>query len=196
MVGVGRPGSGPRRHLNYGHAAGRAIETTSGFTLRHGEAVALGMVYAARVWELLTGAAAPPRSPPCRNASLRRPLTTSCAPVRGAYGRLRLDAPRRRQHRGADRDTRAVSTVRPAPCAWARGVLTDRTCDHGSWKDCAPDSDLLCEWMNSPGRLPCQNPSRTTHMTSRACLTRSYAEALHGVRAAALAGRCPRTAVS
>lgn len=47
---------GPRRHLNYGHTAGQAIETASGFTLRHGEAVALGMVYAARICELLTGA--------------------------------------------------------------------------------------------------------------------------------------------
>ncbi|MBM7167625.1 3-dehydroquinate synthase [Streptomyces sp. G44] len=46
---------GPRRHLNYGHTAGQAIEMASGFTLRHGEAVALGMVYAARVCELLTG---------------------------------------------------------------------------------------------------------------------------------------------
>ncbi|MEU6965952.1 3-dehydroquinate synthase [Streptomyces chrestomyceticus] len=47
---------GLRRHLNYGHTAGQAIETASGFTLRHGEAVALGMVYAARLCELLTGA--------------------------------------------------------------------------------------------------------------------------------------------
>ncbi len=44
-----RLGSGPldRRLLNFGHTLGHAFESQSGFSLRHGEAVALGMCIAA-----------------------------------------------------------------------------------------------------------------------------------------------------
>jgi 3-dehydroquinate synthase len=35
---------GERKSLNFGHTIGHAIELLSGFTLRHGEAVALGMI--------------------------------------------------------------------------------------------------------------------------------------------------------
>lgn len=38
-----------REVLNYGHTMGHAIELHSKFTLRHGEAVAIGMVYAAEL---------------------------------------------------------------------------------------------------------------------------------------------------
>jgi 3-dehydroquinate synthetase len=38
--------------LNFGHTIGHAIELLSGFTLRHGEAVAIGMVLEARAGEL------------------------------------------------------------------------------------------------------------------------------------------------
>jgi 3-dehydroquinate synthase len=41
---AGHPG---REILNYGHTMGHAIEQASGYTLRHGEAVAVGSVYAA-----------------------------------------------------------------------------------------------------------------------------------------------------
>jgi 3-dehydroquinate synthase len=44
--------AGPREMLNYGHTLGHAIERTEHYQLRHGEAVAIGMVYAAAVARL------------------------------------------------------------------------------------------------------------------------------------------------
>ncbi len=38
-----------RNILNYGHTVGHAVETASGFAVRHGEAVAVGMVAAGRI---------------------------------------------------------------------------------------------------------------------------------------------------
>lgn len=43
---------GVRKTLNFGHTVGHAIELLSGFTMRHGEAVAVGMVLEARAGEL------------------------------------------------------------------------------------------------------------------------------------------------
>jgi 3-dehydroquinate synthase len=42
---------GERKILNYGHTLGHALETLSGYTILHGEAVAIGMVLEARVGE-------------------------------------------------------------------------------------------------------------------------------------------------
>ncbi|MBW3602573.1 MAG: 3-dehydroquinate synthase [Actinobacteria bacterium] len=51
--------SGRRALLNYGHTVGHAVEALAGYgTFRHGEAVALGMVFAARLGERL-GVSAP-----------------------------------------------------------------------------------------------------------------------------------------
>lgn len=44
--GSGHPG---REVLNYGHTMAHAIERTSGYTVRHGEAVAIGCVYVAEL---------------------------------------------------------------------------------------------------------------------------------------------------
>ena len=44
--------AGPREFLNYGHTLGHAIERVEDFRFRHGEAVAIGMVYAATLGEL------------------------------------------------------------------------------------------------------------------------------------------------
>ncbi len=41
--------SGRRAILNYGHTLGHALETATAYELRHGEAVAIGLVYAAEV---------------------------------------------------------------------------------------------------------------------------------------------------
>jgi 3-dehydroquinate synthase len=44
--------AGQREMLNYGHTLGHAIERVEGYRLRHGEAVAIGMIYAAAVGRL------------------------------------------------------------------------------------------------------------------------------------------------
>ncbi|MDO5671940.1 MAG: 3-dehydroquinate synthase [Actinomycetaceae bacterium] len=46
--------SGIREILNYGHTFGHAIEKCEGFQIRHGQAVAIGMVYAAHLQRILT----------------------------------------------------------------------------------------------------------------------------------------------
>ncbi|MBC9733603.1 3-dehydroquinate synthase [Nocardioides marmotae] len=48
----GRDGHPGREVLNYGHTLGHAIEQVSGYTIRHGEAVALGCVYVAELARL------------------------------------------------------------------------------------------------------------------------------------------------
>lgn len=44
--------AGPREILNYGHTLGHAIEQTEEYQFRHGDAVAIGMVYAAALARL------------------------------------------------------------------------------------------------------------------------------------------------
>lgn len=47
---TGGPGGHPGREaLNYGHTLGHAIEKHSGYTVRHGEAIAIGCVYVAEL---------------------------------------------------------------------------------------------------------------------------------------------------
>ncbi len=59
VVGADEREAGGRAILNYGHTLGHALERLAGYQgLRHGEAVALGMVFAARVAEA-TGLAGP-----------------------------------------------------------------------------------------------------------------------------------------
>ncbi|RBQ00124.1 bifunctional shikimate kinase/3-dehydroquinate synthase [Bifidobacterium xylocopae] len=45
--------SGPREFLNYGHTLGHAIEQVEHFSWRHGQAVAVGMVFAAELSSIL-----------------------------------------------------------------------------------------------------------------------------------------------
>jgi 3-dehydroquinate synthase len=50
---TGGPGGRPGREaLNYGHTLGHAIERAEGYRVRHGEAVAVGMVYVAELARL------------------------------------------------------------------------------------------------------------------------------------------------
>jgi 3-dehydroquinate synthetase len=44
---------GSRAALNFGHTVGHAVESVSGYRLRHGEAVAIGMVAEAKLAEYL-----------------------------------------------------------------------------------------------------------------------------------------------
>jgi 5-deoxy-5-amino-3-dehydroquinate synthase len=46
---IGEGQSGGRALLNYGHTLAHALETAGGYDLRHGEAVAIGLVFAARL---------------------------------------------------------------------------------------------------------------------------------------------------
>jgi 5-deoxy-5-amino-3-dehydroquinate synthase len=49
LVAADERDSGARHLLNYGHTLGHALEVATGFGLRHGEAVAIGTVFAGRL---------------------------------------------------------------------------------------------------------------------------------------------------
>jgi 3-dehydroquinate synthase len=49
VVGRDLREAGPREVLNYGHTLGHAIERVENYTWRHGEAVSVGLVYAAEL---------------------------------------------------------------------------------------------------------------------------------------------------
>ncbi|OGO30478.1 MAG: 3-dehydroquinate synthase [Chloroflexi bacterium RBG_16_56_11] len=49
IVAADERDEGPREVLNYGHTVGHAVEAASGFSLKHGQAVSIGMVAAARI---------------------------------------------------------------------------------------------------------------------------------------------------
>ena len=49
IVGADERESGRRALLNYGHTLAHALETVGRYDLRHGEAVAIGLVFAARL---------------------------------------------------------------------------------------------------------------------------------------------------
>jgi 3-dehydroquinate synthase len=52
VVGADLRESGPREILNYGHTLAHAIERVEDYRTRHGEAVAIGMLYAAELSHL------------------------------------------------------------------------------------------------------------------------------------------------
>ena len=88
--------AGPREILNYGHTLGHAIEQAEGFRFRHGEAVAIGMTYAAALGRLA--------------GRLDEPTARRHREVLAAVGlptRYRPDAwPRLRAAMGADKKAR------------------------------------------------------------------------------------------
>lgn len=66
---------GVRKTLNFGHTVGHAIELLSGFTIRHGEAVGIGMVVESRAGEC-AGITAPGTSAAIADALARVGLPT------------------------------------------------------------------------------------------------------------------------
>ena len=77
--------SGPREMLNYGHTLGHAIERAESYRIRHGEAVSVGMMFAAALARLAG------RLDPAIAARHEAILTAVGLPVRyrGAWPRLR-----------------------------------------------------------------------------------------------------------
>jgi 3-dehydroquinate synthase len=78
--------TGLREVLNYGHTLGHALERLEGYRIRHGEAVAIGMVYAAEVARLC-GRLAPQIAARHRRVLSAVGLPTAC--VSGAWPALR-----------------------------------------------------------------------------------------------------------
>jgi 3-dehydroquinate synthase len=68
--------SGRRAALNFGHTLGHALETASGYRLRHGPAVAIGLCLEARLAEKETG------FPPAHTERLRALLSAFGLPTR------------------------------------------------------------------------------------------------------------------
>ncbi len=68
--------AGQREMLNYGHTLGHAIERAENYSVRHGEAVAIGMCFAAAVGRLTAGWT---RRPPPATGRSCRPSGCRCA---------------------------------------------------------------------------------------------------------------------
>jgi 3-dehydroquinate synthase len=78
--------AGQREFLNYGHTLGHAIERAENYTMRHGEAVAIGLVYAAAVGRL-TGRLDEPTA--ARHREILAAVGLPVAYQAGAWPRLR-----------------------------------------------------------------------------------------------------------
>ena len=95
--------AGRREILNYGHTLGHAIERVEGYRLRHGDAVAIGMVYAAELARLAGRL----------DAGSRAPAPQRAGRVRTAHGvRLRCLASAARCHRGGQEGARCPAAFR------------------------------------------------------------------------------------
>jgi 3-dehydroquinate synthase len=82
---------GERKILNFGHTLGHAVEAASGYALRHGEAIAIGMVLEAQLGELL-GVTAVGTSDAIRDAVTRAGLPSRTdLPADDLLARTRTD---------------------------------------------------------------------------------------------------------
>jgi 3-dehydroquinate synthase len=89
---------GPREILNYGHTLGHAIERVEEYRFRHGDAVAIGMVYAAALGRLAG------RLDAATAARHREVLTSVGLPTRYSAGAW----PELRQAMGLDKKARGT----------------------------------------------------------------------------------------
>jgi 3-dehydroquinate synthase len=78
--------AGQREFLNYGHTLGHAIERAEDYTMRHGDAVAIGLVYAAAVGRLAGRLDAPTAA---RHREILASVGLPVAYHAGAWPRLR-----------------------------------------------------------------------------------------------------------
>jgi 3-dehydroquinate synthetase len=87
---------GRRAVLNLGHTTGHALERLSGFSMRHGEGVAIGMIAAARISEAL-GRAAPGLADEIGGvlSSAGLPVTCPALPATSITAAMRHDKKRR-----------------------------------------------------------------------------------------------------
>ena len=98
---------GERAKLNFGHTVGHGVEAASGYRLRHGEAVAIGMVAESRLAERL-GVAESGTADRVTRLLMRVGLPTSCPAIdtrvihkmmsydkKKAGGRLKFALPKR-----------------------------------------------------------------------------------------------------
>ncbi len=82
---------GRREMLNYGHTLGHAIESVSGYSIRHGEAISIGMVFAA---QLARHSGLLDRGSAARHRELLSAMglpTTYSAPWKDLLARMRVD---------------------------------------------------------------------------------------------------------
>jgi 3-dehydroquinate synthase len=86
IVGEDEFENGVRQLLNFGHTVGHAVEKCSDFTVRHGQAVAIGMVLAARASERLG------LSEESCSGEIRRVLEKTGLPTRSPFGPDELSA--------------------------------------------------------------------------------------------------------
>jgi 3-dehydroquinate synthetase len=116
VVGADEREAGRRAILNYGHTLGHALEIAGRYDLRHGEAVAIGLVYAAELARLLG------RIDAARVAEHRRVVAATTCPIacrrastRRARRPVRPGQEGRRRHHLRARRAERVSSRWPRP---------------------------------------------------------------------------------
>jgi 3-dehydroquinate synthase len=119
---------GRRAILNFGHTVGHALERLSDYELRHGEAVAIGMIAAARIAVALDQAA--PALVEKLSSALGRaglPLMSPPFPVEEILGAMRHDKKRkgRRLRWILPRDVAEMEIVTDVPLDVVRSVLVE-----------------------------------------------------------------------
>ena len=115
VVGADLRESGLREILNYGHTLAHAIERVEDYRIRHGEAVAIGMVYAAELSRLAGRDRRRPRRAHPRRSSPRSACPPPTAPTPGRSCATTCGSTRRP---AAPSCASSSSTAWPRPAGW------------------------------------------------------------------------------